>query len=99
MSSHEGRKKRWVQISSTRYNCAYGYIQKNKNAMWDGYVIYQIRPPLEPYIRGLPTIVAHRHWARHEECVGERKRAREAMMAVEERVKAIKTKADPDVLL
>lgn len=99
MSSHESRRKRWFQVSNTRYQCAFGFVQQNKNAMWDGYVIYQIRPPLEKYIKGLPSIVVARPWTRKEECVGERKRAREAMMAVEQRVKEIKEKNDPDIIL
>jgi hypothetical protein len=92
MSKHIGRKQAWTETSSLRHDSAFGFVKKNTEGKWDAYVIYHVRSALG----STPKL---RPWKKREEIIGEHKRAREAMMAVETKVKELKNLDDEDVLI
>jgi hypothetical protein len=92
MSRHIGRKEVWFKNSPLRYNSAYGFISKNSDGMWDGYVRYQVRSPLT-------DVVKERPWRKVVEIVGAYKREREAMAAVEGKVEELKKSNNEDILI
>lgn len=92
MSKHISRKQIWTETSFLRYDSTFGYVKKNTEGKWDGYAVYHVRSPLTDAVRNRP-------WRKREEIVGEHKRAREAMVAVEAKINELKKSKDEDVLL
>lgn len=71
MSKHIGRGDRWYEVSNTCYTSLCGRVVQNPRGKWDAIVKYRRRREA--------GVVAE------AEVVGEFRRAREAMMAVEDR--------------
>ena len=115
MSKHIGRKENWVKVSPTRHIGLYGYVECNKRGLWDAVIQYQVRTPIpkEPpkelsidkHFKWPNWIMEHnyrfnpRAWRKTRMHCGEFRRAREAMMAVEQKIKELKADNNPDVLL
>lgn len=95
MSKHIGRKEQWVEMSPTRHQGFFGYVSCNKNGMWDAITTYQVRQPLVKD----PRVQLERRWCFVKEYVGEYKRAREAKMAVEAKVRELKARNSPDIII
>ncbi len=95
MSAHISRKDRWTEINPNKHVNTNGYVQKNPRGKWDAVLSYLTRSPINPREKaGTP-----RPWYTRRETVGEFKRAREGMMAIEERIKKVKDKKDPDIII
>ena len=92
MSKHQSRRNRWVKTSDLRYSGANGYVELNREGMWDAVVTYQTRRPLQ-------ETPINRPWRTVKHYLNEYKRAREAMMAVEDKIKVLKKENNLDVIL
>ena len=79
MSKHKGRKSRWTEISPTHHVSACGEIRANPRGKWDAFVRYNKRMESSKGVYFYQVV---------ESC-GECKRARDAMMAVEEKAKQL----------
>jgi len=77
MSHHHSWGEKWVEVSPTRFNGAYGYIQVNMKGKWEAVVVYNLRNK-------------QRVWEKVRETVGVYRRPREAMMAVENKANELK---------
>ena len=94
MSKHIGRKESWLETSATKFNHLNGYVQLNSFGTWDAVLVFKQRAPLQR--KGQPKKEQPaRPWKKAAKHCGEHKRARQAMMAVEDAIK--KFQAEPNV--
>jgi hypothetical protein len=93
MSRHIGRKETWFEVSPTRFNGLHGYVQLNSFGTWDAVMVFKQRSPLQ----GPPK--KERPWHKASKHCGEHKRARQAMMAVEDAVKKFQAEPNLDKVL
>lgn len=96
MSKHIGRKQQWVEVSATRFNGANGFVELNQFGMWNAVLVFKTRTPLAR--KGQP-IKESRPWRRTTRHAGEWKRARQAMMAVENAAEKLIAEKNPDILI
>ena len=77
MSRHTSRKDRWTKVSAKEYRASFGTVRYRAGA-WEGTVVYEswneeLMPP----------------WQAQVEYAGRFKRPRNAMIAVEDKARAI----------
>lgn len=75
MSKHHSRKSRWIEVSNTCYTSLCGLVVANPRGKWDAFVKYKKRCKHASRV----------YYYEKKECIGEYRRAREAMMVVEEK--------------
>jgi hypothetical protein len=90
MSKHIGRKQRWTQDSAKQYSSAQGKVVYQENA-WYAILAYKTCAPQEEEA-AFPT------WVAQTERLGPYKRPRNAMVALEREVTALKNRHGKDVL-
>ena len=77
MSRHTSRKERWAKVNAKEYRAAFGVVRYRAGA-WEGTVVYEIwneeRSP---------------RWQTEQAFAGRFKRPRNAMIAVEEKARAV----------
>ena len=89
----KNRNERWVEASATRFNHMHGYVQANSFGLWDAVIVFKQRPSLQR--KGQPKKEQpERPWKRATKHCGEHKRARQAMMAVEDAVRKFESNQD-----
>ncbi len=94
MSKHISRNETWFEISNKKFIGPNGYVELNKYGMWDAMIVFNQRIALR---KGEPK--AERTFQKITRKCGEHKRAREAMMAVENAAKKMKAENNPDKIL
>jgi hypothetical protein len=102
MSKHIGRKQKWTEVGPTRYDGMFGYVEQNQHGRWDGFVVYRQRTSFESILLMRTPAALHeslRQFRKATKPVGEHKRAREAMMAVERMVEKMQAENNPDIVL
>jgi hypothetical protein len=90
----KNRNERWFEVSPTRFNHLHGYVELNSFGLWNAIVVYKQRQPLR---KNQPPV--SRPWQRAVKHCGEHKRARNAMMAVEDAVKKMQAEKNEHQLL
>ena len=87
MSKHHSRASRWTEVSPTCFISACGSVSANPRGKWDATLRYKQRSANKP------------EFFERREIIGEYKRAREAMMAVEDHAKAMLHKPSQDIII
>jgi hypothetical protein len=80
MSKHTPRASRWTQLNAKEYRSAFGTVCYRRGA-WEGTVVYEL----------WQETPGECHWLAQSCDAGRYKRPRNAMMAVEEKARRIKT--------
>jgi hypothetical protein len=91
MSKHVGRKQRWAQVDAKTYSSSLGKVVYQENA-WYAVLDYRTLAPPER-AGGPPT------WLAHRRRLGPFKRPRNAMVALEREVTALRNRHGKDVLI
>jgi hypothetical protein len=90
MSRHIGRKQRWSQLDARRYTSALGQVFYEQNGWYAALDYKTVAPPQDD---GTPTWVAHR------QRLGPYKRPRNAMVALEREVTALRNRHGKHLLI
>jgi len=84
MSKHVGRKERWTRVNAKTHRSDLGTVEYRRGA-WYARLVYRLIEPAGPE-GGLPTPTHHDRW------LGPFKRPRDAMVALERDVTALRNR-------
>lgn len=90
MSKHVSRKSRWIEISAKHHKTSCGEVKINLKGKWDAFVKYKSLVKDSNGVKRCADTVVF---------CGEYKRAREAMMAVEDKAIQLNKQSDVEIVL